>query len=54
MSKNNEKKAVYIFHSGSRLLATPLLNKGSAFTSSERIEFNLSGLVPAPYETIDE
>ncbi len=32
----------------------PLLNKGSAFTREERLEFNLIGLLPQNVETIEE
>jgi malate dehydrogenase (oxaloacetate-decarboxylating) len=32
----------------------PLLNKGSAFTPQERVEFNLIGLLPQNVETIEE
>ncbi|GAC20640.1 NAD-dependent malic enzyme [Paraglaciecola arctica] len=46
--------ALYIPHSGPSLLETPLLNKGSAFSSDERITFNLTGLIPPRYETIKE
>jgi malate dehydrogenase (oxaloacetate-decarboxylating) len=35
-------------------LETPLLNKGSAFTAKERRTFNLIGLLPPRYETIEE
>ncbi|RDV26696.1 NAD-dependent malic enzyme [Alteromonas aestuariivivens] len=45
---------LYIPHSGPSLLETPLLNKGSAFTARERAEFNLTGLLPPRYETIEE
>jgi malate dehydrogenase (oxaloacetate-decarboxylating) len=54
MSKNSEKKPIYITHSGPKLLGTPLLNKGSAFSAQERADFNLSGLIPARHETIDQ
>ncbi|MBO1254630.1 NAD-dependent malic enzyme [Alteromonas sp. 5E99-2] len=53
MSKNNNQ-FLYIPHAGPALLETPLLNKGSAFTSREREAFNLNGLLPPRYETIDE
>jgi len=50
----NEKRPIYIPFAGPALLESPLLNKGSAFTKKERIDFNLEGLVPASIETIDE
>jgi malate dehydrogenase (oxaloacetate-decarboxylating) len=36
------------------LLEKPLLNKGSAFTFQERVDFNLIGLLPQNVETIEE
>jgi malate dehydrogenase (oxaloacetate-decarboxylating) len=54
MSNTATKRALYIPHSGPSLLETPLLNKGSAFSSDERITFNLTGLIPPRYETIKE
>ncbi|WP_076420205.1 NAD-dependent malic enzyme [Colwellia sp. UCD-KL20] len=51
---NNKKHPLYIPYAGPSLLETPLLNKGSAFTSEERSSFNLTGLLPPRYETIDE
>ncbi len=45
---------LYIHHSGPALLETPLLNKGSAFSREERVDFNLTGLLPPRYETISE
>ena len=45
---------LYIPYAGSSLLETPLLNKSSAFTDEERCAFNLTGLLPPRYETIDE
>jgi malate dehydrogenase (oxaloacetate-decarboxylating) len=54
MSNSATKSALYIPHSGPSLLETPLLNKGSAFSSDERITFNLTGLIPPRYETIKE
>jgi len=50
----NKKHPLYIPYSGPTLLETPLLNKGSAFSSEERASFNLTGLLPPRYETIDE
>lgn len=51
---DESSRYLYIPHSGPSLLETPLLNKGSAFTANERTMFNLTGLVPPRYETIDE
>ncbi|MEW6981467.1 NAD-dependent malic enzyme [Colwelliaceae bacterium 6471] len=53
MTKNN-KRPLYIPYAGPSLLETPLLNKGSAFTAEERANFNLNGLLPPRYETIEE
>lgn len=50
----NEKNPLYIPHAGPALLETPLLNKGSAFSAKERETFNLTGLLPPRYETIEE
>eukprot|EP00614_Pseudopedinella_elastica_P042582 CAMPEP_0181259004 /NCGR_PEP_ID=MMETSP1097-20121128/184_1 /TAXON_ID=35684 /ORGANISM="Pseudopedinella elastica, Strain CCMP716" /LENGTH=502 /DNA_ID=CAMNT_0023357433 /DNA_START=17 /DNA_END=1523 /DNA_ORIENTATION=- len=54
MSDLSKKNALYIPHSGPSLLETPLLNKGSAFSSEERKTFNLTGLIPPRYESINE
>lgn len=48
------KRPLYIPYAGPALLETPLLNKGSAFSKEERSHFNLTGLLPPRYETIDE
>ena len=48
------RKPLYISYAGPTLLETPLLNKGSAFTEDERRAFNLLGLLPPRYETIEE
>ena len=53
MSEDTQRY-LYIPHPGPSLLETPLLNKGSAFTARERAAFNLTGLVPPRYETIEE
>lgn len=50
----SEPKPLYISYAGPSLLETPLLNKGSAFTEKERRAFNLIGLLPPRYESIDE
>ncbi len=47
-------KPLYISYAGPSLLETPLLNKGSAFTKAERRAFNLIGLLPPRYESIEE
>jgi malate dehydrogenase (oxaloacetate-decarboxylating) len=52
--KQNTQKPLYIPYSGSTLLETPLLNKGSAFSLSERKQFNLTGLLPPRFESIEE
>ena len=39
---------------GQDLIARPLLNKGSAFSTGERDAFGLHGLLPAGIATIDE
>ncbi len=54
MSESDKKSALYIPYSGPSLLETPLLNKSSAFTKQERRDFNLTGLLPPRYETIEE
>ncbi len=48
------KRPLYIPYAGPSLLETPLLNKGSAFSKEERVSFNLTGLLPPRFETIDE
>jgi len=54
MSDSSQQKHLYIPHAGPALLETPLLNKGSAFTEKERKSFNLLGLLPPRYESIEE
>src|SRR6185503_10419549 len=49
-----EEAAVEISLTGKQLIENPLLNKGSAFSESERIEFGLQGLVPPHVSTIEE
>ena len=51
---DDDKRYLYIPHAGPSLLETPLLNKGSAFSAKERARFNLTGLLPPRYETIEE
>lgn len=47
------RKPLYIAYAGPSLLETPLLNKGAAFTEKERRTFNLLGLLPPRYESIE-
>ena len=54
MSESIQKDPLYIPYSGPALIETPLLNKGTAFTKLERTNFNLMGLLPPRYETIEE
>lgn len=54
MQNKRSKGPLYIPHAGPSLLETPLLNKGSAFSREERVAFNLTGLLPPRYETIEE
>ncbi|WP_440056077.1 NAD-dependent malic enzyme [Pseudoalteromonas sp. T1lg65] len=54
MTKETDPNYLYIPYSGPTLLETPLLNKGSAFSQRERESFNLAGLLPPRYETIEE
>ena len=49
-----KKRPLYLPYAGPHLLETPLLNKGSAFSKEERAMFNLTGLIPPSYETIEE
>ncbi|NMP17733.1 NAD-dependent malic enzyme [Thalassotalea sp. Y01] len=54
MSNESRKRPLYIPYAGPTLLETPLLNKGSAFSAQERVNFNLTGLIPPRFETIEE
>jgi len=48
------KRPIYIPFAGPELLEAPLLNKGSAFSTRERQQFNLEGLLPYSIEAIEE
>jgi len=48
------EKMLAVSLTGKQLLDTPLLNKGSAFSESERHEFELLGLLPPHISTIEE
>lgn len=54
MRQSEQNTPLYIHYAGPALLETPLLNKGSAFSREERAAFNLTGLLPPRYETIEE
>ncbi|WP_299268771.1 NAD-dependent malic enzyme [uncultured Psychrosphaera sp.] len=54
MSELVPKSPLYIHHAGPALIETPLLNKGTAFSKIERTNFNLMGLLPPRYESIEE
>jgi len=47
-------RPLYLPYAGSALLETPLLNKGSGFSVTERQSFNLTGLIPPMVESIQE
>ncbi len=48
------EEALEVSLTGQLLLDNPMLNKGSAFSESERREFGLLGLLPPHSSTIDE
>lgn len=52
--KPSSDRPLYIPYAGPALITTPLLNKGSAFSKTERLSFNLKGLLTPSYETIEE
>lgn len=54
MTESQKSEPLYIPYAGPALIETPLLNKGSAFSAEERAAFNLSGLLPPRYESIEE
>ncbi len=51
---SSKTKPLYLSHAGPKLLDMPLLNKSSAFSEKERIAFNLEGLLPPQYESIEQ
>ncbi|MCX4192085.1 NAD-dependent malic enzyme [Methylophaga sp. OBS1] len=54
MTDQRKEEPVYIPHAGTALLGTSLLNKGTAFSEQERRDFNLTGLIPHHFESIEE
>jgi malate dehydrogenase (oxaloacetate-decarboxylating) len=51
---HGEDNVIETTRAGYELLATPLLNKGTAFTEAERDAFELHGLLPPSVTTLDE
>jgi hypothetical protein len=39
---------------GADLIGNPLINKGTAFTHDERVQFNLLGLLPPHVESLND
>jgi len=54
MTTGHSKKPLQLSHSGPSLLNMSLLNKGGAFNEQERKDFDLLGLLPRRYETIEQ
>lgn len=54
IKQENKKKVLHTKLKGRRLLQNPRLNKGSAFSKSERAEFGLLGLLPNRQETLEQ
>jgi malate dehydrogenase (oxaloacetate-decarboxylating) len=54
MNADTPQQPIYIPYSGPNLLSMSLLNKGTAFSEQERHDFNLKGLIPHRFETIEE
>ena len=54
IDKKTGKPMIKTSISGKHLLALPQLNKGTAFTQSERETFGLLGKLPHRIETLDE
>lgn len=51
---HDAKRPLYIPYAGPTLLEIPLLNKGNAFDTDERVAFNLIGLLPQNVESIED
>ncbi|WP_438971860.1 NAD-dependent malic enzyme, partial [Methylophaga sp.] len=54
MNAAHEKGPIYIPYAGPALTSMSILNKGTAFSEQERRDFNLTGLIPHRFETIEE
>ena len=54
IDKKTGKPIIKTSITGKHLLALPQLNKGTAFTQSEREQFGLLGKLPHRIETLDE
>jgi malate dehydrogenase (oxaloacetate-decarboxylating) len=54
MTSDKPRDPIYIPYAGPTLLAVSLLNKGTAFSEQERQDFNLTGLIPQRFETIEQ
>lgn len=54
MRADNPERPVFIPYAGPTLMSVSLLNKGTAFSEQERRDFNLTGLIPHHFETIEE
>jgi len=54
MTSKQQKKPVKLSYSGPALLNMSVLNKGCAFDEQERKEFDLVGLLPQHFETLDQ
>jgi len=54
MNSNKPVSSLNITYTGPTLLSMSLLNKGCAFDDQERKDFNLMGLLPRRFETIEQ
>lgn len=54
MANKQVQSPITLALTGANLLAVPLRNKGTAFSAEERQAFQLTGLVPPRFETIDQ
>jgi len=54
MATEKSNKSIQLSYSGPALLNMSLLNKGCAFSDQERQDFDLMGLLPRRYETIEQ